>query len=69
MEACILLASLSGCIREVIICYLRETNQFFTVKIPSSVKECAPDVFESGVTVIFDEMHEKKGENRGTTKI
>ena len=30
-------------------------NQFFAVKIPSSVKECATDAFEPGVTVIFDE--------------
>ena len=32
-----------------------DLNQFFTVKIPSSVKECAPDAFEPGVTIIFDE--------------
>lgn len=27
-------------------------NLFFTVKIPSSVKECAPDAFEPGITII-----------------
>ena len=32
-------------------------NQFFAVKIPSSVKECAPDAFEPGVTVSFDERN------------
>ena len=34
-----------------------DLNQFFAVKIPSSVKECALDAFEPGVTVIFDERN------------
>lgn len=34
-----------------------DLNQFFAVRIPSSVKECAPDAFEPGVTVFFDERN------------
>ena len=33
-----------------------ELNLFSTVKIPNSVKKCAPDAFEPRVTVIFDEL-------------
>lgn len=32
-----------------------ELNRFSAVRIPANVKERAPDAFEPGVTVIFDE--------------